>query len=148
MELATNRAKLLGVVDFGSKLKFGQIKTTASENLIGDSDSPILRAEIQSRIKIKATQHGLQVFQASDDVLEPIGSGLGKVKFRFELSGSWDAVLIFMQDIEAEKAWLLYESIVIRSSEQEGIPSPSEPVVQVSLVVSGLVFVDGNASAP
>jgi hypothetical protein len=64
------------------------------------------------------------------------------------LGGSWIGALQFLQDLEIQEQWLFVDSLIIRSSEQEGVVAVNEPQVQMSLAISGLVAQDLLASKP
>jgi Tfp pilus assembly protein PilO len=149
VELTTQRAKLEGIVTYGKSLT-STVPTTglAGDHLIGPDDTPTLRAELQSNLKAMAAQHGLQVFQASEDETEVIDGPLKRVRLRLELSGVWTSALQFLQDIESHEKWLFVDNLTLRSSEQEGIQSTSEPQVQISIAISGLVAPNLLAAKP
>jgi hypothetical protein len=132
--------RLRSVANFhGSATLVEENNFAAPTYLLGNEPSPVLAAELQSKLRMLASQHGVDIVQASDLKPEDGGNGFVRLGLHLEMTGRQDGIRAVLAEIESSVPWLFTDSIQFRGGFGGGLSYLEEPPSSLGFDIWGLV---------
>jgi Type II secretion system (T2SS), protein M subtype b len=116
--------------------------------VLGHEPTAILVAKLQAQLREVATQHGVDILQASDLTPIAIHEGLQKIGTRLEIVGPYQGMIELFRQIDQVTPLLLVENVELHSSFAEGNALQAEPPLSATIDVWGLAPVGQKEKQP
>jgi hypothetical protein len=141
--------KIRSIANFDVSKMASEKNGAAIDTLVlGHEPTAILVAKLQAQLREVATQHGVDILQASDLTPIDIHVGLQKIGTRLEIVGPYQGMLELFRQIDQTTPLLLVENVELHSSFAEGNALQAEPPLSATIDVWGLAPVGQKEKQP
>jgi Type II secretion system (T2SS), protein M subtype b len=141
--------KIRSIANFDVSKMASEKNGAAIDTLVlGHEPTAILVAKLQAQLREVATQHGVDILQASDLTPIDIHVGLQKIGTRLEIVGPYQGMLELFRQIDQTTPLLLVANVELHSSFAEGNALQAEPPLSATIDVWGLAPVGQKEKQP